>query len=417
MFNTMGESVMRTTRASVLAGVAVVAAMGVAACGNSAPGSNDGSAGAASSGKKETGPVKIGVASGTTGPISFFDAPALQGMKIAVADINAKGGVAGRRLQLVTADHKSDINQIAPAALKVIEGGAKIVLGSCDYDFAGPAARTAQSRGLLSMACAGSPVFGKQGIGPLAFNAYPATPTEGAVMADFALQKGWKRVFTLTDQGLEYSKTVCQYFTDAFKAAGGTIVGADTFKNDDPSIQSQVTKVKGSSIDAVVLCSYPPGGASAVKQLHDAGVKLPIVGAGAFDGTYWLKGIPNLSDFYNPAQGTVGDEKDPDRKAIFDAYQKATGAQAVSATYPLMGYAMIETLAKALQATNGSTDGKALAAALEKFQDVPLVVGKTTYTPACHVPLGREMRINQIQNGKESDLETIKPQSVPKSPC
>ena len=410
---------MRGMRTSVLAGVIAALALGVAACGDDdSSGSGATSSGTtASSAKKDTSPVKIGVASGTTGFVSFFDGPALEGMKIAVADINAKGGAAGRKLELVTADHKSDINQITPAALKVIEQGAKVVFGSCDYDFAGPAARTAQSRGLLTMACAGSPVFGKQGIGPLAFNAYSGTPTEGAVMAEFAMKKGWKNVYTLTDSSLEYSKTVCQYFTEAFKAAGGTIKGNDVFKNDDPSIQSQVTKVKSSNPDAVVLCSYPPGGASAVKQIRDAGISAPIVGAGGFDGTYWLKGIGKLSDFYNPAYGTVGDEQDPARKAVFDAYQKDTGQPAASATYPLMGYAMVQTVAKAIEATGGSTDGKALAEALQKWQDEPLIVGKTSYTADCHVPLGRPLLVNQIQDNKSSYLETIKPTSVPKSPC
>jgi branched-chain amino acid transport system substrate-binding protein len=407
----------RRTRTSVLACVVVAGALGITACGGGGNSSSGGSATAASSAKKESGPVKIGVASGTSGFMSFFDAPALEGMKIAVHDINAKGGAGGRQLELVTADHKSDINQITPAALKVIEEGAKVVFGSCDYDFAGPAARAAQSRGLLTMACAGSPVFGKQGIGPLAFNAYSGTPTEGAVMADFAMKKGWKNVYTLTDQGLEYSKTVCQYFTEAFKAAGGNILGNATFKNDDPSIQSQITKVKGANPDAVVLCSYPPGGASAVKQIRDAGISKPIVGAGGFDGTYWLKGIPKLSDFYNPAFGTVGDESDPARKAVFDAYQTDTGKPAVSATYPLMGYAMVQTIAKALDETKGSTDGKALQAALDNWKDTPLITGPTTYTADCHVPLGRPLLINQIQDGKASYLETIKPSSLPKSPC
>jgi branched-chain amino acid transport system substrate-binding protein len=407
---------MGTRRTWTLMSVLLALAMVVSACGSS-----DSDSGSSSSSEgtpaKEEGPIKIGVASGTTGPISFFDAPSLQGMKIAVQDINAKGGVAGRQLELVTADHKSDINQIAPAALKVIEGGAKVVFGSCDYDFAGPAARTAQSRGLLALACAGSPVFGKQGIGPLAFNAYPGTPTEGAVMAEFAMKKGWKKAYTLTDTGLEYSKTTCQYFTAAYKALGGTIAGSDTFKNDDPSIQSQVTKVKNSGADAVTLCSYPPGGAAAVKQIRDSGVKLPIVGGGAFDGTYWLKGIPSLGDFYNPAQGTVGDEQNPSIQALFESYKEATGSEAVSATYPLMGYSMVQIVAKAVEASGGSTDGKTLAAAIEKFTDVDLLPGATSYTAACHVPLGREMLINQIQGGKSSFLEKIKPKSVPESPC
>ncbi|MDX6685218.1 MAG: branched-chain amino acid transport system substrate-binding protein [Baekduia sp.] len=406
---------MARRRTAVLASMLLAVAGGISACGGSESGSA--ATGSAGSSTTDKGPIKIGVASGQTGLVSFFDGPALAGAKVAVKDINAKGGVAGRQLELVVADHKSDPNQIAPAALKVIEQGAKIVLGSCDYDFAGPAARTAQAKGLLTLACAGSPVFGRQGIGPLAFNAYVATPAEGATMAEFAMQKGWTKAYALKDMGLEYSKTTCQYFTEAYKKLGGTIVGSDTFKNDDPSVQSQITKLKGSGAQFVSLCSYPPGGAAAVKQIRDSGVKLPIVGGGAFDGTYWLKGIPKLSDFYNPGQGTVADEQDPARKAFWAEYKQVTGAEALTGTYPLMGYSMIQIVAKALEATNGNTDGKALAAAIEKFKDVQLLPGLTTYTAKCHVPLSRALLINQIQNGKQTFVETLKPKFVPASPC
>jgi branched-chain amino acid transport system substrate-binding protein len=406
---------MARRRTAVVASLMLAVAGGISACGDSGSSGSDSASSAAKT--EEKGPVKIGVASGQTGLVSFFDGPALAGAKVAVKDINAKGGAGGRQLELVVADHKSDPNQIAPAALKVIEQGAKIVLGSCDYDFAGPAARTAQAKGLLTLACAGSPVFGRQGIGPLAFNAYVATPAEGATMAEFAVSKGWMKAYSLKDMGLEYSKTTCQYFTEAYEKLGGKIVGSDTFKNDDPSVQSQVTKLKGSGADFAALCSYPPGGASAVKQIRDSGVKLPIVGAGAFDGTYWLKGIPKLSDFYNPGQGTVADEQDPARKAFWAAFKEDTGADALTGTYPLMGYSMIQIVPKALAATGGNTDGKTLAAAIEKFKDVQLLPGLTSYSAKCHVPLDRALLINQIQGGKQTFVQALKPKFVPASPC
>jgi branched-chain amino acid transport system substrate-binding protein len=409
---------------AVFAVCAALAAAVVSGCGSSSDSSTSastGSSGASTSSSTTSAdsgkPIVIGVASGTTGPISFFDAPALEGAKLAVADINAAGGIDGRQLKIVTADHKSDTTQIVPAALKVLENGADVVLGSCDYDFANPAARTAQAKGKLALACAGSPVFGKQGVGPLAFNAYAGTPTEGAVMAQFAMNKGWKTAYALEDQGLEYSKTTCKYFREAYEQLGGKIVGYDVFKNDDPSIASQVTKLKAANPSFVALCSYTPGGASAVKQIRDAGVNAPIIGGGAFDGTYWLKGIPNLKDFYNPSFGTVGNEKDPDRAKLFADYKKATGSDPVSATYPIMGYTMVQMVADAIQKAGGKTDGPDLAKALESFKDVKTLGGLMTFTADCHVSLGRPLLINEIQNGKDVMVDEIKPTAVPKSPC
>lgn len=409
---------MGSRRTAMLAVGAFFAVSGLAACGSSSDSPTTASGSSTSStAAADKGPITIGVASGTTGPISFFDAPALEGAKLAVADINAKGGVDGRQLKIVTADHKSDTTQIVPAALKVLESGADVVLGSCDYDFANPAARTAQAKGKLALACAGSPVFGKQGVGPLAFNAYAGTPTEGAVMAQFAMDKGWKTAYALEDQGLEYSKTTCKYFREAYETLGGKIVGYDVFKNDDPSIASQVTKLKNAKPSFVALCSYTPGGASAVKQIRDAGVDAPIIGGGAFDGTYWLKGIPNLKDFYNPSFGTVGNEKDPGRAKMFADYKAATGADPVSATYPVMGYTMVELVADAVQKAGGKTDGKSLQTALESFKDVKTMGGLMTFTPDCHVALGRPLLINEIKDGKDTLVTEIKPTAVPKSPC
>jgi branched-chain amino acid transport system substrate-binding protein len=389
------------------------------AAGTDSPGSPD-AATAPGDDSTATGgePVVIGVANGQSGFMSFFDGPALNGMEMAVEAINEAGGVDGRPLQIVTADHKSDVNQITAAALSVIDQGADVVLASCDYDFGAPAAREAEKAGLLSMGCAGSPLFGREGIGPLTFNAYSGTPSEAAVMASFIRDQGWSRPYLLQDTSIEYSKTVCDYFEQTWTEAGGAIAGKDTFSNADASIASQTTRLGSADADVVVLCSYPPGGAAAVKQIRSAGQTTPVVGAGAFDGSYWLEAVPDLSDFHHPAFGALaGDDPSPERNEFFASYETFVGEPAPSSTYALMGYSMIQSIAAGIEAAGGSTTGTDLAAALQSFDGEDLLIGPTSYTADCHIPVDRPWLMISITEGRSAFVAEVSPEGIAAAPC
>jgi len=162
----------------------------------------------------------------------------------------------------------------------------------------------------------------------------------------------------------------------------------------------------------VILCSYPPGGASAVRQLRAGGVNLPILGGGAFDGTFWLKSTPNLSNFYYPVMvSSAGDDPSPKVNAFIKSVKAPAGT-----VYALFGYEIVETIAKGI-AKAGTADGPALAKAIESFRNVPLLVGPTSYGTNCHQPVGRRMAMMQIQNGKPHFLFNTKPKKVPPAAC
>jgi branched-chain amino acid transport system substrate-binding protein len=400
--------------------VLIAVALGMTACGSSD--SNDdtqaGGSTATQAAAKTTKPVVIGFAGGTTGFLNFYDGPVKAGAQVAIDEVNAKGGVAGRMLKMISADNKSDTSQIVPAALDVLDKGADILMPTCDYDLGGPAARAAVKQGKLAIGCAGGPLYGRQGIGPLLFNTMSGTPTEAAAMATFAKSKGLAKPYLLKDTTLEYSKTICSYFAESWKAGGGTLAGQDTFQNNDTSLSSQITRMKSAKADSIVLCSYPPGGAAAVKAIRAAGIDAAILGPNAMDGTYWLKAIPHLSNFYNVGYGTVsGEDPDPARAAFFKKFEQATGNPPATSVYPIMGYAAIQAVAKALQLTKGDSSGEALEKALETFKDEPLLSGPTTYTSSCHIPLGRPMQVVEIQKGKASLVGDVTPANLPKSPC
>jgi branched-chain amino acid transport system substrate-binding protein len=374
--------------------------------------------GGSSGDKAADGPIVIGTANSLTGVLAPFEQAINDGMDIAVDDINAAGGVDGRKLEVIHVDAKSDLNLSATAALEVIEKGAQVVVPMCDADFGAPGARAANGKGILAITCAGAPGIGRQTIGPLTFNTYTGSPTESAIDAEYAYKtKGWRKAYFLCDRILEYTKVVCEAFKARWKGLGGAVTGEDTFLQSDVSIASQVTRlVNAPKPDFVVLGSYP-GGSPAIKEIR-AAYDGPIVLSAAYSGTFWLKATPHLSNVWVAAVGSsYGDDPRAEVNAFFRAYEKKTGAPAVVDSYPLLGYSLVQTIAKGIEIA-GTTDGAKLAKALETFRDVALLAGPTTYTESCHVPVKRSLLIIRYEDGKpRSTGQFVRPERVPPYPC
>jgi branched-chain amino acid transport system substrate-binding protein len=412
-------------RRGFAAAAAALMLLGIAACGDDDDGGSAATTAAGGAATTAAGgattaaggaagdPIVIGAAVAQSGGFELYDNEVIKGMEYLMDKINAEGGVDGRMFELVVADHKTDPAQVESATQDVLSQGADVVVTTADYDFGAAAALAAQQAGKVSMGGARAVQFGKSGLGPMHFNVFQGTSTEAAVMAQFAMDQGYEKPYLLSDTSIEYSKTVCDLFEKAWTALGGEIAGKQTFLSSDPSIANQISAVKDSDADSVIMCSYPPGGASAIRQLRTSGVDLPIVGGAAFDGTFWLEAIPDLSDFYYPTMvSSAGDDPNPDVNEFLAAVDPAGGA-----IYSLFGYSIIESVAAALEMNGGNADGTALAEALQTFKDQPLLVGPTTYTADCHVPLGRPMAVLQIQDGKPSFIEYSTPEELPDTTC
>lgn len=397
---------------------------GVAACGGD---SSDGTSAAADTGSSTTAdtgsggeasgdPIVIGAAVAATGWLEPYDASAKVMEQFAIEDINAEGGVLGRPLELVSADSKSEQAAGSTAALEVIEQGAEMVIVSCDFDFGSPAALVAQENDLVAFStCAGSPKFGVQAIGPNAYTMSNATPALAATMAEFAYEaKDFRNAYILLDDTIDYTKTLCAGFEEAWTKLGGKIAGKDIYKNEDASVASQITRLKSTpNVDFIFQCSYNPGAAQVLRQLRNSGVDLPVLASESQDGDYWLNAVPDLSEFYYQTYGSIfGDDPRPEINELVKRYTEKTGeppAQALAFT----GYSVIEAYAKAVEDA-GTTETAAVVDALNSFDNVELVVGETTFTPDLHINLHRPMAIMEIQNGKNQFVELRAPKTLPK---
>lgn len=348
--------------------------------------------------------IVVGFATAESGFMQAYDKPAQDAAMIRIAEINAAGGILGKQIEVVNADTKTDRAEGAKAGLSVIDAGADLVVVSCDYDFGAPAALAAESSGKISFfLCAESIKAGIQGVGPNSFSASVLAPVQGATMAEWAYNKKEARSFyRLLDTWTEYNKGICDGFDWMMpKLADATLVGEDTFKNEDASIAAQITRIKSlpEEPDAIMLCTMMPGAVSAIKQIRAAGINSMILNGSGVDGSYWLSAVPDLSNFFTPVQGSIyGDDPNPEVTAFNAKFKEMTGGDpSTQYTYP--GYVMIDVWAKAVERA-GTTETAAVVAELEKMRDEPTLFGPRTFTSELHHQNRARYLIVETNNGK-----------------
>lgn len=332
--------------------------------------------------------IVIGFATAVSGFMEAYDKPAQDAAMIRIEEINEAGGLLGRQIRAVVVDTKSDRAEGARAGLAVIDEGAELVVVSCDYDFGAPAALAAEAAGKVSFfLCAESIKAGIQGVGPLSFSASVLAPVQGATMAEWAYeQREARNFYRLLDTWTEYNRGICDGFDWMLpQLADATLVGSDTFVNDDASIAAQITRIRNlpEEPDAIMLCSMMPGVVSAIRQIRAAGITAPILNGSGADGSYWLDAVPGLSDFFVPVQGSIyGDDPNPAVNEFNEKYREATGGDP-SSQYVYPGYVMIDLWAKAVERA-GSTEAAAVVAELEQMTDEETIFGTRTFTNEIH---------------------------------
>jgi branched-chain amino acid transport system substrate-binding protein len=346
-----------------------------------------------------------------------IDADTIAGAKLAVAEINAAGGVLGQPIEVVEFDNKSEPPLGADGAVDVIGKGAKAILFPSDFDFGAPGAYVAQQKDVIAFSGASDPKFGVQGVGPLAYSTSNASQAQGGLMAEWAFkQKGWKTAYVLLDNTIAYTKSLCASFATRWTELAGKdgLLGQDTFLNNDPSITAQVTRITGLSKkpDLIFFCSYAPGGPSAIRQLRAAGVTAAIATGESLDGDYWIGSVPDLSNFYVVSYGSkYGDDPDANVNGFFKRFEAKYGKKA-DVSYGLRGYSAVQAWAEAANKA-GSLAGAKVAAVLDTFDKTPLVIGPTTYTSKLHIQTTRPMAILNATSGKFSCVGRFTVESFP----
>jgi branched-chain amino acid transport system substrate-binding protein len=361
-------------------------------------------------------PIVIGAAVDLTKNMAPFDAPALEAAKIEIAKINAAGGVNGRPLAIKPLNDQLDPTQTKADATKLVGEGVNIGWVTCDVDYATPAIQTFLAAKMLTV----SPCIGTDQMGPsrfgaagqLAYSFGNPAQQDGAAMAEWAYNHGWKTADVVTDKLLVYFQNVCTGFTDRFEQLGGKIVAQESFTQGDKTINNVATRVNGEKADVIAFCtSFGTDAPAFVDSLRTLNNSTPILNGWASDGAYWWSKNPTITNFYFL---TYASALTPDPQApvnAFEAKMKAIGAPAQTGGF-ITGADTIDAIAYAIKKT-GSTNGAKLAAVLSHLHKFQTLGGPISFTPALHSPVGRPYRVIEVNNNRAKYLGLITAKKIP----
>jgi len=361
-------------------------------------------------------PIVIGWAFDSKGSMAPFDNPALAAAKLRVSQLNAKGGVSGRPLQLKTCDTQGNKATIAKAcAARLLGQGADVMFTTCDVDLAAPVVQTAINRGILAVAsCIGTDQMGPKRYGPkgrLAFSFGNLAQDEGSAMAEYAWKRGWRSAALATDTVIVYFKNVVQAFEARWKQLGGKIVAKESYQSlGGSNVQNAVSRLNGVKADVIVTSTAGAFGALStfITGLRTLGNETPILNSWAGDGNYWLPKSPKVTNYYFVTFASVfGDDPVPAVNKLAKQLKAGTGGF-------ITGTAAIDGVATAIRRAHGSTRGSALAAQMEKFKRVPTLSGLVSFSRSLHTVYGRQYRVIRIHNNEARRVGTVSAKVVPK---
>jgi branched-chain amino acid transport system substrate-binding protein len=372
---------------------------------------------AASAAKK---PIVIGWAFDKAGQMAPFDNPALAAAKIRIKQINAKGGVGGRKFVIRTCNTQNNNAAKAKAcALSLLGGGAHIIFTTCDVDFATPVVQETIKRGKLAIApCIGTDQMGPKRFGKagkMAFSFGNVAQDEGSAMAEYARKRGWKTAGLATNTLLVYFKNVVQAFDKRFRQLGGKVVARESYATGANNVNAAVSRLNSHKADVYVTSTAFGELPAFVSGLRSLNNKTPIINSWAGDGTYWVTSSPKVTNYFYVTYASVfGDDPSKAVRQMISSLKKA-GATPFTGGF-LGGADAIDGVFLAIKRAHGSLKGAALAARLEKFKQVGVLGGKISFSSKFHTVFGRQYRVMRIQNNKASYVGPITAKVIPKLP-
>ncbi len=359
--------------------------------------------------------IKIGGGFDLSGAESSLDLPASNGALLAVKEINAAGGVLGKQIDFVVRDSKYQMDTTAVIAKQFVEEDkVAAVVGFTDSDSVLAAGPIIQEAGLpFITAGATSPKLPDQ-IGDMMFLACFGDNVQAAAGAEFAYKNFGKTAYLLSDLGVEYTTLLGEYFKARFEAIGGTIVLEDSYEDSATDFSAQITKLKALSTqpDFYYIAAMPYNVGPVVKQLREAGLTAPVVGGDGYDTPDLVKVAGDTSkDVYFTTHALMDKDNGTDGiKKFITAYNTEFGHDPENA-FAALGYDAVYLLVDAIKRA-GSTDPKAIQAALLETKDLPGITGAISFVDGAHVPQ-KGVTMIKIVDGKFTLAAEVVPEGVP----
>jgi len=360
--------------------------------------------------------VRLGGIFNTTGAQASLDGPTRQGALLAAEQINAAGGVLGRRLEVVSADGETDPTVLQQRTAALVAEGAVAVLGLSDTDAvlaAAPQAAAAQTYFVTSGAT--SPQLPEQ-VPTYLYLACFGDNAQAAAGAEYAASS--LRAATaalLFDSTRDYTVLLGQYFTAAFTDVGGTVVLQAEYVGaaGAAALATQLAALRAlePQPDVLYVAAGPDEVTGIVQQLRAAGLDQPILGGDAYDTDALLALGATADDVYYTTHALLdAASADPRVRTFVTDYQARYGTPPENA-FAGLGFDTVRLLADAI-ARAGSSDRAAIGAALATTRDLAGVTGTISYENGSRVPR-KTVTVVRLVDGQRQLAAQFIPTHVP----
>jgi branched-chain amino acid transport system substrate-binding protein len=356
--------------------------------------------------------IKIGALYNLTGGMSSLDGPSLKGAQLAVKQINAGGGLLGKQVELVAPDGKTDQQETAKAAQRVLSEGVVAGIGQSDTTFVMAGAPLFQEKGIPFVTSGATHPELPKWVGDYMFMTPFGDDDQSYAIADYTYDKlGARRVAVWTDNSMDFTKALSKFFIERFKERGGEIVGQDTFMMGDTDFSAQIARLASldPQPDAVFVSAIPSEAGLSVKQIREQGIAMPIVSGDGFD-TELVVTVPGpelANDVYFSTHTYRGDDR-PEVKKFIEDYKAEYGIEPENAFAPL-GYDAMLLVADAIKRAN-SVEPTKIREALAATRGFKAVTGEISYTRPSMVP-PKPVSIISVKKGQYNVEEIWRPET------
>jgi branched-chain amino acid transport system substrate-binding protein len=354
--------------------------------------------GAGDSDKAAGDTIKLGFLGATTGSVANYGIPGEKGMKLAIKEINAEGGVLGKQLQGIYEDNKGDNTEIANITTKYItRDKVAALIGDPCTGLTKVAADIAQKNQVVIFS-SGATGDGVVEIGDYVFRNTLLDIFAVPAVVDWMLDdQGWKKIAVITSLNNGYSTALTPVFKKSLEARNANIVIEESVNDGETDFTAQVTKLKNSGADVLVFTGYYTEAALIMNEAQKQNLDIKLIGG---DGLYGqdlaklgLSAVEEKVIFYC---GFATDQPSPETAAFLEKYRAEYNEEPdmFSAQY----YDAVYIIADAME-RSGSADPTVYRDELAQLKDYPGVSGQTTFR-ADREPIKSPVFLMTVKDGQ-----------------
>jgi branched-chain amino acid transport system substrate-binding protein len=352
-----------------------------------------------------SGPIKVAVIMSQTGIAIDQNKPAIEGARLAVDEINSRGGVLGRPMEMILIDNQSSPLRSKIAAQEAVNRNVTAVIGSI-WSSHTMAIATVLQKAKIPMITPSSTKPAITRIGDYIFRACFIDSFQGKVMARFAYSDlGGRTSIVMGNLNEEYSLALAEYFEKFFKHLGGKVLYRGNYKGKAVDFKDILTEAKKFNPDVFFIPGYSRDSGLLVKQAVKMGIKTTFLGGDAWDGPIYkyAGNALNGSYFSNHWHPKVQFVKS---QHVQKMYRKKYGKKQIRVFVPLT-YDAVMLLADAIGRA-GCLEREKIRDAIAETKNFQGSTGTITFDQNGD-PQNKEASIIKCEKGKFVFLKSVKP--------